>query len=542
MDSSSENSALNEILIHLRNIDNRVSRLEEKLNIQRYTDEDEQEEYHKSTSQVKVEETKDALEERIAQLWLPRVGIIVLIIGFAFLLTLPHKDLPVFLPGLIGYFIAAALFGLSKFWKNSYTHISSYLTTGSFVILYLTTMRLYFFGFEKTIENFPVILGLLLLITIVTLVTSYRVSSANLASLGILFGFLTAILSDSSYFIFVSITFLSIATVFFKLKYNWNVFLFYGMFLAYLTHLLWFINNPVMGNSIETVSTPAINLFFVLLYIIIFSSVNYLDKRDEEEDLLSASIAMINSAMGYGLFLLVTLLTTHSSIHHFLAAIVFLAIARTLWIKKENRYTTFFYAMFGYAALSISIVLQFAKPDYFTWLCWQSLLVVSTALWFRSKFIIVANFVIYLIIFLAYLALDGSSGGISLSFGVVALLSARILHWKKDKLELQTEMMRNAYLISALFIIPYSLFEIFPGGYVTLSWIAVAIIYYILSVLLNNKKYRWMALATYFLTVIYVFILGITSTETIFKIISFLVLGATLLVVSLVYAKKKGKD
>ena len=123
----------------------------------------------------------------------------------------------------------------------------------------------------------------------------------------------------------------------------------------------------------------------------------------------------------------------------------------------------------------------------------------------------------------------------------MALLSARILNWKKDQLEIKTEMMRNAYLISALLIIPYSLHQLFPSGYVSLSWIAISIIYYILSKLLNSKKYRWMALATIFLTVIYVFILGITSTETLFKIISFLVLGSALIIISLVYSRNRTK-
>ena len=198
--------------------------------------------------------------------------------------------------------------------------------------------------------------------------------------------------------------------------------------------------------------------------------------------------------------------------------------------------------MFGYVALSVAINLQFESPDYFIWLCWQSLLVVSTAVWFRSKYIIVANFLIFLMIFASFLIISGVTSGISLSFGIVALLSARILNWKKDQLELKTEQMRNAYLLSALFIIPYSLYQMFPSGYVSLTWIAVAIIYYMLSIILKSKKYRWMALATYFLTVVYVFILGITSAGIAYKIISFLVLGATLIIVSIVYSRKKGKD
>ena len=170
-------------------------------------------------------------------------------------------------------------------------------------------------------------------------------------------------------------------------------------------------------------------------------------------------------------------------------------------------------------------------------MCWQSLLVISTAVWFRSKFIIVANFIIYAIIFVAYLAVEGKVDLISISFGIVALLSARVLNWKKDRLELKTEQMRNAYLLSALFIIPYALYFAMPESLISVSWIVVAIVYYILSLILKNKKYRWMALLTLLLTVGYVFIIGITNSDPTYKIVSFIALGTVLIVVSLTYTK-----
>jgi uncharacterized membrane protein len=124
----------------------------------------------------------------------------------------------------------------------------------------------------------------------------------------------------------------------------------------------------------------------------------------------------------------------------------------------------------------------------------------------------------------------------------VALLSARILNWKKDQLELKTEQMRNAYLLTALLIIPYSLYHMIPSGYVAFSWIVVAILYYVFSLILKNVKYRYMSLATFMLTVLYVFVLGITSEETVFKILSFLVLGAALVIISIVYTRNKNKS
>ena len=286
---------------------------------------------------------------------------------------------------------------------------------------------------------------------------------------------------------------------------------------------------------------PNKNLFFILIYLVIFSFPYILTRKDEQDNYVSASVAMFNSCGGFGLFVLITLLISPSafSFYHLIASLVLISIAVIYWVKLNNKYSTFFYAMLGYVALSIAIIGQFEKPDYFIWLCWQSLFVVSTAVWFRSKFIIVANFLIFLMMFFAYLIVAETTGGISLSFGIVALISARILNWKKDQLELKTEQMRNAYLLSALLIIPYALYQMFPAGYVSLSWIAIAIIYYLLSLLLKNVKYRWMALATYFLTVVYVFIFGITSAETLLKIMSFVVLGVSLIIVSLVYTRKK---
>ncbi len=81
-----------------------------------------------------------------------------------------------------------------------------------------------------------------------------------------------------------------------------------------------------------------------------------------------------------------------------------------------------------------------------------------------------------------------------------------------------------------------------PSGYVAFSWIAVAILYYLFSRLLKIVKYRYMSLATFMLTVVYVFVLGITSEETIIKILSFLVLGAALVIISVVYTRNRNKS
>jgi uncharacterized membrane protein len=102
--------------------------------------------------------------------------------------------------------------------------------------------------------------------------------------------------------------------------------------------------------------------------------------------------------------------------------------------------------------------------------------------------------------------------------------------------------MRVAYLGVAFFIFPYALYHIIPKEFVSLSWTVVAIIYYILSVILKNKKYRWMALLTFFLTVIYVLFVGTTNLDPSYRIVSFFFLGIVLVAISIYYVKIKSKN
>jgi hypothetical protein len=81
-----------------------------------------------------------------------------------------------------------------------------------------------------------------------------------------------------------------------------------------------------------------------------------------------------------------------------------------------------------------------------------------------------------------------------------------------------------------------------PEGYAALSWVGVAVLYYLFSLVLENRKYRWMAVLTLLMSIFYISILGMISGELIYKIISFLVLGSVLIAVSVLYGRMKNKN
>ena len=412
------------------------------------------------------------------------------------------------------------------------------------ILLYFTTLRLHFFSDVQTIINRNLEIGLLAIVVAVNLSLSAYKRSVFLIGLSLTLGYATAIISDSSYLIFLLLTIFSLVTVFYKIRYRWNNLYLYAIILTYSIHFLWFLNNPLLGKSLTFVSAPDANLYFLVLYALIFSFGNLFREKDIPEDNSLVMTTFFNCAGSAGLLLIISVFKFQQLIFagHLAASIIFLLLSVGFWIKEKSKISTFFYAICGYGMLSVAIISKFENPQFFVLLSWQSLLVISTAIWYRSKFIIGANFMIFLIIFISYLALAAEIDYSSLSFAVVAMTSARILNWKKHRLELKTELMRNAYLTCTFFMLPYALYYLMPEKFLSLSWVSIALLYYILSRLLQNKKYRWMALATLLLTVSYVLGIGIIRLDPAYRVVSFIVLGLVLLAISFVYTRIKNKS
>jgi uncharacterized membrane protein len=546
MSTKSKDYSSEELFNYLKNLDERISKIERKLQIS--VNYEPKELPSTNVEEISVdlssEEKEDRLEFQIGQFWFAKLGIVIFFIGVAFLMSFPFQTIPVTVDIIFGYVFSIVVFFISKHWRETYSHLSDYLLGGGLFLFYFTTLRMSFFGNDILISQTLIEVILLSLTVLIMFIIAIKRNSNYLILLSLVLGYVTALVSNNSYSIFGFLMLLSALSVYLKLKYNWQTFLFMGIALTYLSHFLWFMNNPVLGNTLQPVQGPGINLLFLLVYSVIFAAGVRLRENPFPENVPVIFSSLLNAGSCYTLFFLITFVNkdSFSSLYHLIASIIFIAIAISFWQKEQSKFSTFVYAMLGYFALTVAIIYEFKSPGFFILLCWQSIIVLSTAVWFRSKYIVLANFVIYILIFVTYLILEGRISATSLSFGIVALLSARILNWKKDRLELTTEQMRNAYLLTALIIIPYALYHAMPEGWASVSWIVVAIIYYALSVILKSKKYRWMALATLGLTVGYVFIIGITNEDFTYKIISFLALGLVMLVISVLYTKKRRKE
>ncbi|HEX2960559.1 MAG: hypothetical protein ACM3UR_11795 [Bacteroidota bacterium] len=487
------------------------------------------------------ESSNDALEYKIGEYIFAKVGVLLFIIGVIFLLAFPYKEVSPLLPSVLGFIIAAALYFTSKLFNKVLPHINVHLVSGAIIIFCFSVLRLHFFSPGIALNSIWPELFLLAIVFLSSLAIAVKRNSAYLSGLSLLIGYITLLVSDNDALIMGGIALLSVLGVYLSLKNNWFKLLIASVLMSYFSYLDWLIGNPVLTGSSHFRNVDPFYSSILLLYMLIHTSAFYLGTNKEPAEGLRYSSSTLNVLLSFGLFTLTISPTGYFASLSLVAAAVFITLSAILYLRLNHKHLTFIYAMTGYLALSLSIISYLQFPAAFIPLCWQSLLVVSMAIWFRSRFIVVANFIIYLLLTISFLIFDQRIELTSISFGVVSLLSARLMNWQKERLELKTEMMRNSYLLIALLIIPYALYSNIPAGFVGLSWIAVALIYYYLGKVLNSRKYRWMSLTTFAATILYVFLQGISSSEATYKMMSFLVLGAALVGVSMTYSYLKSK-
>ena len=544
------NTTENEVKLiweRLKEFDRRLYEIERHLAIENYThrEEEEVESPARPTRTIESIEKDDVLEYRIGQFWFAKIGILAFVVGIMFVLTLPHENVPRLLPAATGIVLSFCFLMIPKIFKSLMPQLSGYIIGGGLVLLYFTVLRIHFIEKDPLIESAGTALIFLNAVFFLSLYIALKRESVYLTNLCILLGYLTAILGENPYYIFTWITIIAAASVYIKIRFKWDTFFSLSIFLAYLTHFLWFINNPLLGHDLMFVTGTKENIVFPFFYFIVFNLAYVIKREETGESFIKIFNTAINSIFFYLLLLGLTIggnNTEMFGITFTIASIVFLSFSVFFWLKEKSKILTFILAMTGYLALSTAIVYEFRIPNAFIWLCWQSLVVISTAVWFKSKFIITANFFIYIMILVLYLFLAEGFSYVSLSFGAVALTTARILKWKQDTLELKTEQMRNSYLIITLLFIPFVLHNIMPEGFAALSWVGVAVLYYIFSLILESRKYRWMALLTLLMSILYISILGLTSGQLIYKIMSFLVLGSVLIAISVLYGRMKNKQ
>jgi hypothetical protein len=532
---------LAEILDNLRLMDRRISTIESEIGIRSaYTEEDEGN-IVKDLSKKKS--GGHGFESSFGEYGLAWIGNIVLLFGITFLMKYIQSNGHNLMSILFGYVIVASIFMLSQYLKKAYSILSRTFKFTALALMYYVTLGLHFFQDEPLISNKSSALILLLLVVIFQLFYAARRKSAIIAGMALIMTIFTALVSDSTHILLPTLTLVAAISVTFYFRFGWWKLLMFSIFLVYTGFALWFMGNPIMGHSMGFITTHQFGFLYLFGIGAIYSFLAIDNKKIELDEIIAVLGVLFNGLLfSLMLALFVTSFFKTDYILLFLLIAIYCLIfsimlkSRSIW-----KFAPAFYALYGFLALSIAVYGIYGLPRAYWLLSLQSLLVVSMALWFRNKIIVLMNTMLFVIIFCIYLGSSEPINEVNYSFALVALATARILNWKKDRLEIKTEMLRNVYLLSSFVMVLYALYHSLPVNLITLSWTIITICYFVLSVLLKNVKYRYMALGTMVAAALHLFLVDLARIEIVYRVIAFLFLAIISIFISVFYTRRVKK-
>jgi hypothetical protein len=411
------------------------------------------------------------------------------------------------------------------------------------VLLFYLTLRLHFFSNEPILSNKTVSVLLLLFLIVLQAYLSYRDKSQGFAALFVIFALTTGIVCDAAYFILPLMILVACGSVYYYYRFKWKPLLVVTIILCYISAFIWLLGNPVIGHPMKLIAEQHSGVVYFLGLGAIFSTPLLFRNTDKSEDDFLTGVTFVNGIL-YSLLLIFIVLGFFSKNYVVLFSgltLCCLAYSIVLHSRFDWNFASAFYSLYGFMAMSIALYGIFKLPGVYLLLSVQSLLVVSMALWFRNRLIIVMNSILFLTILIVYLLSSKNVDGVDFSFALVALISARIINWKNSRLQIKTDLIRNLYMLEGFCMMLLALLNAVPKQFVTFSWTVTALLYFIISLLLKNIKYRYMALGTMICSAFYLFIVDLARIGIIYRVLALLFLAAISIGISIYYTNRVKK-
>ena len=547
-EKTEENYKDDKINERLDYLERRIGQLESLLGVRKVT----QEEFRSYDRELTADELKQkpsdaekesAMESRIGEFGLGWLGSIVLLFGIAFVTQYIQSSGQPLFSTLFGYFAVGIVFVIAYFIRNSIQGLSSKFNIISHVLLFYVTLRLHFFTDHPLISEPYIPLILLVIISIFQFYRANKTNSEFLAAIGFILLLVTANISETTHFMLSIVTLAILLTVYFLHKNNWWKLIIIAQFLGYLSFIIWYLIHVNIDQVITTPLSDDYSITYLFICVSAFSLITLFKQRETIPEAFVFISIILN-----GLFFTVVLtmyVVTFYMMNYvgIFVSISLIAILFSVFLKKysELKYAPAFYALYGFVSISTAIYGIVGLPLAYLLLTIQSMLVVSMAIWFRSKIIVFMNFFLFILLMTGYYFSADSVHVINFSFALIAIITARIINWKRERLDIKTDLLRNIYLILGFFAMLFALYKAVPGPYVTMSWSIAAVVYFLLSILIQNVKYRLMAIFTMIAAAIYLFIIDLASVGIIYRISAFMLLAIISIAISVYYTKHKKK-
>jgi len=479
-------------------------------------------------------------ESNLGEYGLAWLGNIVLFFAIAFLWQYFNDAGKPVISLIVGVISVAGVFVTSHYLRKNFSYLSYLFNLFGFFILYYIILRLHYYNDKPLLTNHLFASLPLLMAAGVQLYFAVKKQSQFMAGVAYTLMLFTGFVSDyTPVFFLVSITTVSMVLYSFW-KYNWWKVLVFILCAGFLLNLYWLLSNPV--SLVKTPADLTYHYSFVYFSIItvIFSLVAFRKPDTAYPENIILSVILLAGITYSVLLLAMVFIHFPAAFVPFFAAISISSIAYSVILKLYSswKYSPALFALFGFVALSVTIFGIYHFPDSFLLLICQSFLVLALALWYRSYIISLMNTFLLVSLVVVYYSLYGTVHSVNFSIPLVAFLSARIINWQKERLNIKTDFIRNIYLFTLFLSLLYATYAGLPEQYITVSWLCIAGFYFGLSIVIKSIKYRWMAMGNLLVSAFYLFLVDLAKIDLIYRILIFLAFAVTSIVISTYYVKK----
>ena len=481
-----------------------------------------------------------SIESTVVEYGFSWFGSTILIVGLAFLISFLQNEFNGLVSALSGATFITGVYLLANYLKKSFSYLSFMLQISSHILLYYLIIRLYFFTSSPLIPVKWIVVILLLGVSAFNIFQAIKRNSEFMAIFGLIFLLISEIITDQAHLSPGIAVLSSGLSLFLFIRQKWSVQLVFNLSIVYLFFIIWMFGNALMGHSFVARTVPEYEIIYLFICGLVFSSISLIPKKSGYKPDIFASEPVVN-AIAFSLVVLMMVAafySTNYSLLFLLISAMCLAYSVALKLKNESLFIQSFYACLAFMALSASVYGYYKFPDAYFWLVIQSLLVVSIALWYRSRLIILMNTGLYVVILLSYFATAESIDYVNFTFAGVSLISARIINWKKARLTLETEFIRNIYLFWLFVIVLYAFYKAVPKEYISISWTLAALAYFLFSIILKNVKYRYLSISTLISSGLVLFTINTPKMTAGFLVISLLLIALIAFGIALYYVKK----
>lgn len=224
---------------------------------------------------------RESWEVRLGSVWLPRVGMLVLLTGIVFLVTWSYQFLGKAGKLALGYLVAVGLAAGGGCLRQRLPAFSMVLVAGAFALAYYMTYALHFVPALRVVESTAVALALLMTLVVVFVVWADRVGSATLSVLALFFGYYTSLVSGVGTFTLTANAVLAVAALVLAARHQWVPLSFGALIATYLAYV-WWVGQPGWEQLWEqelAVEQFRVRAAFLGLYWLIFTLTGLMGNR-----------------------------------------------------------------------------------------------------------------------------------------------------------------------------------------------------------------------------------------------------------------------